>query len=155
MKIIFHLSEMLFIPVSPHAYFWIIMILSFFTYLFLFNFELLINIYFAKFYKMNCTFLRNNCKNTPSLNQMNNSDYVRQPGKNCLHGEEPSQPSEISPALRWDLTWVGWIHSHTKDLFLRKICFYVYHTAEISLRWDVSRLTWVGWFFSYKQLLKE
>ena len=49
---------------------------------------------------MNCTFLRNNCKNTPSLNQMNNSDYVRQPGKYCLHGEEPSQPSEISPALR-------------------------------------------------------
>ena len=35
---------------------------------FYFKFELLISIHTAKFYKMNCTFSRNNYKNTPSLN---------------------------------------------------------------------------------------
>ena len=33
-----------------------------------FDLELVINIHTAKFYKMNCTFLCNNFKNTPSLN---------------------------------------------------------------------------------------
>ena len=40
-----------------------------------------------------------------------------QPGKNCLHGEKSSYQGEISPVLRWDVTWVGWIHSHINDMF--------------------------------------
>ena len=57
------------------------------------------------------------------------------PSKTCLRGEKLSYVSEISPALRWDLTWVGLIHSHINNLFLQSE---IHHTAaEISLRLDV------------------
>ena len=42
-----------------------------------------------------------------------------QPGKNCLHGEKSSNLSEISPALKGDLTRVGRIHSHINDLYYK------------------------------------
>ena len=66
---------------------------------------------------------------------MNNPVYVGQPGKNCLHGGKSSHLSGISPALTWDLSWVGWIHSHINHLLLRSE---IHYFAEISLRWDVS-----------------
>ena len=54
-----------------------------------------------------------------------------------------SHLSEISPALTWDLSWVGWIRSHINDLLLQSE---IRHSAEISLRWDVSP----GWdYFSH------
>ena len=58
-----------------------------------------------------------------------------QPDKNCLHGEKSSHLSEISPVLRWDLSWVVWIHSHMNDFLLQSE---IHHSAEISLKWDVS-----------------
>ena len=58
-----------------------------------------------------------------------------QPCKTCLHGEKSSHLSEILPALRWDLTWVGWIGFHVNDLFLQSE---MHHSADISIRWDVS-----------------
>ena len=66
---------------------------------------------------------------------MNNPVKVGQSGKNCLDGENSSQLSEISTALTWDLSWVGWIHSHINDLLLQSE---IHHSAKISLRWDVS-----------------
>ena len=41
----------------------------------------------------------------------------------------------MSPALRWDLTKVGWMHSHINDLFLHS---QIHYSAEISLRWNIS-----------------
>ena len=72
---------------------------------------------------------------------MNNPVYVGQPGKNCLHGQKSSHLSEISRALRWDLTWVGWIRSHKNDLLLQSS-----YSGKTSHLW---------WFVSYKQLLKR
>ena len=54
-----HLSEILFIPVILHP--------TYFHCLVVYNFELLGSIHIAKFYKINCTFSRNNYKNTLSL----------------------------------------------------------------------------------------
>ena len=53
--------------------------------------------------------------------------------KNCLHGEKSSYLSHISPAFRWDLTLVWWIHSHRNDLFWQ-----IHDSDEILLRWDIS-----------------
>ena len=65
MKNISHLIEILFITVSLHDYFLVVILLTLFTD---FNFELLINIHTAKFSKMNCTFSLNNYKSIRSLN---------------------------------------------------------------------------------------
>ena len=46
--------------------------------------------------------------------------------------------NEISLGLMWDLTWVGWIHSHINDLLLESE---IHHSARISLRWDIP-LRW-------------
>ena len=56
-----------------------------------------------------------------------------QPVKNYLYEEKSSHLSGISLALRWDLSWVGWIRSHITDLLLQSE---IHHSAEISLRWD-------------------
>ena len=58
--------------------------------------------------------------------------------QNCLHGEKSSHLSEISPALRRDLTLVGWIHPQINDLFLESE---IHQSTLISVRRDVS-LSW-------------
>ena len=67
---------------------------------------------------------------------MNNLVYVGQSSKNWFHEEKSFRLSEISPVLRWYLTWLGWIHSHINDLLSQSE---IHHCAEISLSWDVSR----------------
>ena len=91
---------------------------TFVVYLFFcfyFNFESLINIHTAKFYKMNCTFSRNN-------------------DKSMFTWRKIIPQSETSPALRWDLTWVEWIHSHINDLFLqmKNTILPTYRSGEVS-----------------------
>ena len=92
------------------------------------------NIHTAKFLKMNCTFSRNYCKNTPSLYWMNNPAEVGQ------HEKLFTWRKNILP--KWDLIFVE-VRSHLdgmnqfsyKKLVLQSE---IHHSAEISLRWDVS-----------------
>ena len=118
------------------------MLPSFFTYfnfslLIYFNFELLINIHIAKFYKMNCTFSLNNYKNI--LNEQSRLGWTVPQKLFTWRTIIPPLPpillGEISPALRWDLTYVGWIHSHINDLFLQSE---LHHSTKISLKWNIS-----------------
>ena len=49
---------------------------------------------------------------------INNYTRLNSTPREKLFGEKSSHLSEISPALRWDLTWVRWICSHINDLLL-------------------------------------
>ena len=75
------------------------------------------------------------CKSKSFIWEWIHPTQVGQPGKNCLHGEKSSHLSEISPAFRWDLSWVGRIHAHINDLLLQSE---IHNSAEMSLWWDVS-----------------
>ena len=57
-------SQLAYMPIfKQQCYFHCLLVFRFY-----FKFELLISIHTAKFFKMSCTFSRNNYKNTPSLN---------------------------------------------------------------------------------------
>ena len=71
-----------------------------------------------------------------------------QSGKHCLHREKSYHLSEISPALRWNLTWVGWIHSYKR---------FVFRKWNSPFRWDLTQVrypTQAGCLALYKQLLR-
>ena len=85
---------------------------TYFFFFFLFQFWITSNIHAAKFYKRWITLFHVWIMKTHRE-------------QSCLYMEKSFHLSEISPSLRWDLSWVGWIHSY------------------------INSLTWVGWFFSY------
>ena len=64
--------------------------------------------------------------------------------------KKSSHFSEIPTPLGWYLTWVGWIHSHISDLFLRSE---IHHSGGIPLRWDAS--THMNSFLYYYMSTKQ
>ena len=126
------------------------MLLSLLTYfLFYFNFELLISIHTTKFYKMNCTFLRNNCKNMPSLTQwtiLSRWDSL----------EKTVYMEKIIPR-KWDFTFVD-VRSQLGEMnpfSYKQFAFAKWNTPFCRDLTQERRLSRVGWFFSYKQLLSN
>ena len=88
----------------------------FFFFFIYFNFELLVTFTLQNFIKDELHFFTYELwKHTVSILDE----------QSCLYMEKSFHLSEISPSLRWDLSWVGWIYSY------------------------INSLTWVGWFFSY------
>ena len=75
--------------------------------------------------------------------------YIWQLGQNCLNGEKSSRLVEILPALKRDLTWVEWIHSHKEQ--------FVFRMWNTLFCWDLTQVRYPaqdGYLTSYNQSLR-